>query len=156
MTIERIGKDIRIGFCKLSGIPGRVVNGIKWFVAFIVINITWVFFRADSIEAAFLFLKRIFSGGWKCHEDIVEIFDKLIEVRFLKRIGLESLLEASVDMTIWMVLALLVIGTAFLRNTQEKMNNNNYNWIRSMVTVILMVWCVISLSDVSEFLYFNF
>lgn len=156
MTVERIGRDIGKGVRKLSDIPGKVTDGFKWLVTFIVINITWVFFRADSIEAAFLFLKRIFSGGWKCHEDIIEIFDKLIEIRFLKRIGLESLLEASVDITIWVVLILLVLGTSFLHNTQEKMNNNKYNWIRSMITVILMVWCVISLSDVSEFLYFNF
>ena len=156
MTVERIGRDIGKGVQKLSGIPGKVADGFKWLITFIIINITWVFFRADSIEAAFLFLKRIFSGGWKCQEDIVEIFDKLIEVRFLKRIGLESLLEASVDITIWVLLILLVLGTSFLHNTQEKMSSKKYNWIRSMVTVILMVWCVISLSDVSEFLYFNF
>ena len=156
MTVERIGRDIGKGVRKLSDISGKVTDGFKWLITFIIINITWIFFRADSIETAFLFLKRIFGGGWKCQEDMIEIFDKLIEVRFLKRIGLESVLEASKDITMWGVLLLLMLGTVFLRNTQEKMNNNKYNWIRSAITVILMVWCVISLSDVSEFLYFNF
>ena len=66
------------------------------------------------------------------------------------------MLEASSDVTVWGIIILLILGVVFLKNTQEKMKLDKYTWIRSAFTVILLVWCVISLSDVSEFLYFNF
>lgn len=156
MTIEKIGKDIGLGFKRLSGIPRKALDGVKWLVTFVIINITWVFFRAESMEVAFIFFERIASGGWKCQEYITDIFNELIEIRILKRFGLEGLLNASVDASIWGMLILLILGVVFLKNTQEKMMSEKYNWIRSIFTVVLIVWCVISLSDVSEFLYFNF
>ena len=156
MVMEKIGKDIGFGFKALKGFGAKAVNSIKWLVTFIIINVTWVFFRAESIAQAFLYLKRIFSGGWKCQDNILEIFDKLIEVRLLERIGFAAVLDNYAHIAIWLILVLLIASTVLLKNTQEKMKNPKYNWVRSVVTSILMVWCIISLSDVSEFLYFNF
>ena len=156
MVIEKIGKDIGLGFKTIKGFGIKIINSLKWFVTFIIINVTWVFFRAESIEQAFLYLKRIFSGGWRCQNSILEIFDKLIEVRLLERIGFANALDSYDYIAIWVILVLLVGSTLLLKNTQERMSNQKYNWVRSAVTSILMVWCIISLSDVSEFLYFNF
>lgn len=156
MVVEKIGKDIGLGFKALGGLGSKIVNILQWIVTFIIINVTWIFFRADSIEQAFLYLERIVSGGWKCQDNILEIFDKLIEVRLLERLGFASILENYAHITIWIIIVLLIASTAVLKNVQEKMSNQKYNWVRSVVTSILMVWCIISLSDVSEFLYFNF
>ncbi len=156
MVMERIGRSIWQGSERVKENTGKFFAGIKWCVTFVLINITWVFFRANSIGEGFLFIKKIFSGGWKCQQPVIEIFDKLIEVRLLKRVGLENVIEASVDITIWGILILLVIGNVFLSNTQEKMAQKRYTWLRSLITIVLMVWSIVSLSDVSEFLYFNF
>lgn len=156
MVMEKIGKDIGLGFKAFKGFGAKAVNVVKWVVTFIIINVTWIFFRAESIEQAFLYLKRIFSGGWKCQDNILEIFDKLIEVRLLERIGFAAVLDNYAHIAIWVILVLMIASTVLLKNTQEKMKNPKYSWARSVVTSILMVWCIISLSDVSEFLYFNF
>lgn len=156
MAVEKIGKDLGLGFKNLTGIPRKIVDCTKWFYAFIAVNFMWIFFRAEDLEQAKFFLTRLVSGGWKCQEYITNIFNDLIEIRLLKRLGLESILEASMDVTIWSVLIALVVGVMFLKNTQEKMVSAKYNWMRSMITAVLIVWCVVSLSDVSVFLYFNF
>lgn len=156
MTIEKIGRDMGVGFRKLSAVSRKVVDGVKWFVTFTVVNIAWVFFRAESMEEAFDFFGHMTSGGWECQEFITSIFHDLIEIRILKRFGLSGLLEASSDATMWGMIILLVLGVVFLKNTQEKMKLDKYHWKRSLITAILIVWCVVSLSDVSEFLYFNF
>ena len=49
-----------------------------------------------------------------------------------------------------------VAAVVFLKNVGEKAIQEKYQWKRSLVTVVLLIWCVISLSDVSEFVYFNF
>ena len=54
------------------------------------------------------------------------------------------------------MLAVLLAAVFFMKNTQEKMPEDKYHIGRGLLTIILLVWCVISLSDVSEFLYFNF
>ena len=156
MTIEKIGKDVGLGFKKLTGIPRKMIDCVKWLYTFAAVNFMWIFFRAKDMEQAELFLTRLGSGGWKVQEYIANIFNDLIEIRLLKRLGLESLLEASMDVTIWGVLIALVLGVVFLKNTQEKMVSGKYNWMRSVVTAVLIVWCVVSLSDISVFLYFNF
>ena len=156
MTVEKIGKDLGLEFKKMTGILRKIVDCVKWLYAFIAVNFMWIFFRAKDLDQAKFFLERLVSGGWKCQEFINSIFNDLIEIRILKRIGLGSLLEASMDVTIWSVLIVLVLGVVFLKNTQEKMVSSKYNWQRSVITAVLIVWCVVSLSDVSVFLYFNF
>lgn len=156
MTIEKIGKDLGLGFKKLTGIPRRILDCVRWFYTFAAVNFMWIFFRAEDMEQGKFFLTRLASGGWKIQEYITNIFNDLIEVRLLKRLGLGSLLETSMDVTIWGVLIILTLSVVFLKNTQEKMMSAKYNWMRSMITAVLIVWCVVSLSDVSVFLYFNF
>ena len=156
MTIEKIGKDLGLGVKKISGIPRKIVDCIKWLYTFAAVNFMWIFFRAKDMEQAKFFLKRLISGGWKCQEYITDIFNDLIEIRLLKRLGLGSLLEASMDVTIWGFLILMILGVVLLKNAQEKMMSARYDWMRSVVTTILIVWCIVSLSDVSVFLYFNF
>lgn len=156
MTVEKIGKDLGLGFKNLNGIPRKIIDCIKWLYTFIAVNFMWIFFRAKNMKQAKLFLTRLVSGGLKCQEYICDIFNDLIEIRVLKRFGLNSLMESSMEVTIGVFLIILVFGVVFLRNTQEKMMSAKYNWIRSIVTAVLIVWCVVSLSDVSVFLYFNF
>lgn len=156
MIIEKISKDLNPGFRKLSGIPRRLLNCVKWLYTFAAVNIMWIFFRAADLDQAKLFLSRIFSGGWHCKESLVSIFNDLIEIRMLKRLGLRPLLEASVDGTLCIFLGILVFSVIFPKNTQEKMLSGKYDWKRSIVTMLLIIWCVISLSDVSVFLYSNF
>lgn len=156
MTAEKIAGDLGIGLKKLSGISRRILDGIKWLVTFAMVNFAWIFFRAKDMDQAKEFLQRLASGGWSCQHYITDTFDNLMEIRLLKRFGLGSLLEASMDVTVWGMLILLIMAVFFMKNTQEKVPAGKYNWQRSLFTVVLLVWCIISLSDVSEFLYFNF
>ena len=156
MVIEKIGKDIGIGCKKINGVAKKICGFAKWLITFGIINITWVFFRAEDMEHAIVFLQRLCGGGWEYHPQIIEIFAELIEVRILKRFGLGNIIDGNEGLAIWLCLGILVMNVVFSKNTQEKMLLNKYHWVRSIVTTILIVWCVISLSDVSVFLYFNF
>ena len=156
MIVEKVGKELGFGLKELSRNLQRIVDVVRWIVTFALINITWVFFRADSVKTAVYFLQGMDDGGWPLKESMIEVFDKLVEVRILKRFGMSAVLEANTTLTMWIILLVLVMAVVFLKNAKEKMMEEKYNWKRSLVTVILIVWSVVSLSEVSEFLYFNF
>ena len=156
MVAEKIGKDLKLGFKRLTTIPRKVFDGIRWLVTFLIINITWIFFRAEDMEHATWILRGFLRGGMTCHESIMSLFQDLIEIRILKRFGLSYFFDNYGEASIWGFLILLVMGVVCLKNTQEKMLSSKYTLLRSLVTVGLIVWCVVSLSDVSVFLYFDF
>ncbi len=52
--------------------------------------------------------------------------------------------------------AVLVCACVWMRNTQEKVADGRYGIRRIVTTVGLLIWSILSLSEVSEFLYFNF
>jgi hypothetical protein len=120
-------------------------------------TLAWSIFRADSIsQAQSLWGRFRIIGDGKIYEPITEIFNNIIEVKFLYRAGLGSIIERYPSALLVAFMAVVLYACFFMRNTQEKASDGKYNGKRIAVTVILMMWSIVSLSDVSEFLYFNF
>ena len=138
---------------KIGNVIGKILGSIYVFV---FVNLTWVLFRADSIEQAklFLMLLKVSEGGLA--STIIEKVGDLVEIRMLYRFGLGGLMEQYPYLSCILILVVLWVSVFFMKNTQEKIEIKKYGIVRSMVTILLIVWSVISLSDVSEFLYFNF
>ena len=74
----------------------------------------------------------------------------------ISRAGFCSLLQIYPWLILVIFLVILMIACLFMRNTQEKVNDGRYQTGRIVTTVVLLLWSVLSLSEVSEFLYFNF
>ena len=90
------------------------------------------------------------------YEPLTEAFDKLLEVKLLGWMGLSPLMQACPWLIPAVFVALLVCACLWMRNTQEKVADDRYGLWRIVVTVGLLIWSILSLSEVSEFLYFNF
>lgn len=171
MTIEKVIKDLLgikkkniedddgiihqkdILLTQIAKICGKFIGGVYVFV---FVNLTWVIFRAESIEQAKAFLQSLTVAGGGIASAIVEKVEDLVEIRLLYRLGLGSFFEQYSYLPCIMILVVLWLAVFFMKNTQEKLKCNKYGILRSLVTIFLIVWSVISLSDVSEFLYFNF
>lgn len=138
---------------KVGNVFGKILGSIYVFV---FANLTWVLFRAESIEQAKLFLLRLKVSGGGISSAIIEKVEDLVEIRMLYRLGFGGIMEQYPYLTCILILAVLWAAVYLMKNTQEKMETMKYGIIRSAVTILLIVWSVISLSDVSEFLYFNF
>lgn len=141
---------------RVSAILKVVKNLLGYIYMFMFINTTWVVFRAESIAD----IKRMYqslaikTGG--ISELITSKVNDLVEVRLLARLGFLDLFERYPTFPCVSFLIILLIAVYFCKNTQEKMANSQFGVKRSLITILLIVWSVISLSDVSEFLYFNF
>lgn len=154
MTMEKMGKDL--GVRLPSGRLGRAVSLGYGILTFLFVNVAWLLFRAASIADWKRILERLFSGEWERSQKLMEVVEKLVEVRILENLGLRGVFDQYPLLPMVGIFLLLLFAIFFMKNTQEKLAEEKYTLQRSLITVFLLVWCVISLSDVSEFLYFNF
>ncbi len=143
---------------KLSkAVMARIPNVVKMVVTFILVTFLWSLFRAESVTQAMELWNRLFHAGWgEIYAPLTEAFHELIELKVLYRLGLSSMMTAypSVLLLIFIIMALL--ACIFMKNTQEKVLSMKLSDRKIVVIVVLMVWSILSLSEVSEFLYVNF
>lgn len=134
---------------------------IKTGVTFLLVTFAWSLFRADSIGDAAGLWTRLFSGGFGgIYQPVTEKFQEIVEIGFLYRAGrmagLGGLLERCpwLPVTAFTVLSLSACFT--MKHTQEKTESLKLNVQKLSAVVILLFWSIMSLSEKSEFLYFNF
>ncbi len=131
----------------------KVPYAFTWFITFLFVNITWVYFRADSIEVANKLLMRTFSGGFTLNFEITETLLNIIPISVVA-----NLFEFNGVLNIIMIG--LMIGFTliclFTKNVHERSAKFEPKLSTLLITGFLLLWSILSLSGVSTFLYFNF
>lgn len=134
----------------------RVSVVIKWFLTFSTVNILWIIFRADSIEQAFQFINKLCSmNDFEVRNKLMNCF-VLQEIHLFERLGaIFRILPANI--TGFYMWGFLAVALGIVLNGKNSFEINfKPNFFYAMCTVGLLVWSIVSLSGVSEFLYFNF
>ena len=135
----------------------QIPKAIRVIFTFIVCTFAWSLFRADSIEQARALWRGLFHAGWgSVYTPIVEKFNDIVEMQMLYRIGFSSLIDAYPGFLVFLFALLTMFACFIMRNTQEKVADMQYTNRKIGVIALLFIWSVMSLSEVSEFLYFNF
>jgi alginate O-acetyltransferase complex protein AlgI len=129
---------------------------LQWAFTFLFVNITWIFFRADSISQAFTFIKRILKfQNLNLHAAFLQTFQLKEFYLIYSHIPVLNKIMASIRGSDALI---LLGGMLFLclnfKNNQEM--NFRPTTKMAAVTVLCLVWGIFTLSGVSEFLYFNF
>ena len=119
---------------------------LQWLLTFGFVTVAWVFFRATSLADALAIVKSMLMMDFgPIRGDITSAF--ALPGGF--RPGYNALY-----MMVWYALSLFAcLG---MRNTYEKTMDFKPSLANAASTVLLIVYCVLSLSGVSVFLYFNF
>ena len=121
-------------------------KALQWLATFLFVVVAWVFFRATSMADATGVLSSMFSMNFgPVRDGIVSAFE--LPGGILSRFNL-------IIMAAWYVLSLF--ACVFLRNTYEKTMDFKPTLINAFMTVALILYVTLSLSNVSVFLYFNF
>ena len=119
---------------------------LQWMMTFLFVVVAWVFFRATSMADALAIVKSMLMMNFGPIRDS-------ITSAFALPGGIRPGYNA-IFMLGWYVLALAAcLG---MRNTYEKTMDFKPTLANSLQTVILILYCTLSLSGVSVFLYFNF
>jgi D-alanyl-lipoteichoic acid acyltransferase DltB (MBOAT superfamily) len=131
----------------------RIPSVIMWACTFIFINLTWVYFRADSVESATMLIQRIFSGGFSLNFELAETLLNIIPISIVANIFEYNNVLAIIMITIILVFTGICVWTP---NVQERTKAFTPGFSNLLSTGFLLVWSILSLSGVSTFLYFNF
>lgn len=146
-----------------TGLPekgGNVAKRVRKVLAvaatFAVINITWVFFRADSVPQALSILGSLFDFRQAGIFAELASFFNLPEIWYiLKALGIYNLSVSTylAMIAFCLIAAFLIWGCRNIAETEEHFKPSTAG---CLLLSILFFWCVTSLSGVSSFLYFNF
>ncbi len=127
-------------------------KALCWLITFVFLNVTWVLFRAESISDAAQLLSAI--GRMEFGPVDGNIVGAFLMPEF--ELVMEFLLPHRhyVPMVIGVASVLPVM--LLTKNAREHMLAFRPRLHNLVLTWILFVWCIMSLSGVSTFLYFNF
>jgi len=129
-----------------------------WLTTFAGFAFSFVFFRSDSITQAFQMFKNI--GMCKATGVIYKVVAALDIPEFyvIKQV-LNMVNEDWLKYAYLMLFLLLLVISAFIisrKNAVRIIRDNPISKKMCIATVFLFAWCVISFSQVSTFIYFNF
>ncbi|HXF80347.1 MAG TPA: MBOAT family protein [Usitatibacter sp.] len=103
-----------------------------WLVTFLFVNVAWVFFRAPDMASAVSFLGALRGGG-----------------------GFAGFRLVVAPVTIATLAAACAIA-AWPRNSNRIVAEMTFRWPLQVATALLLAAGILSLSNPTEFLYFNF
>jgi len=122
----------------------RLPRVLAWATTFVFVMLTWVFFRASSLDAAWMMLRTLAGGS-----AVAEPW----------RGALQRALASDTQTSPMLVGATLVVGLVVItlrRNSNVMALDFRPTWPRGALVAIGLVWSVLQLGKVTPFLYFNF
>lgn len=143
-----------------DNIPARftIPRWLGWILTFGFFNLSLFFFRSDSMADAFQMFRNIFA--MKQTGYLYKLAATLdIPEFYLVRQAVNMVNPSLLNMAYLVLFFLLLAVSAFVvsrKNALQIVNGHPLNFRFCCAVVVLFVWCVISFSQVSTFIYFNF
>lgn len=141
IVIHRIFKD-----------NGRKMNKIlAWFLTFMFVNLAWVFFRAPNLIISVQMLQKLIFIDFTPIKNILQN-----GVSYISIIKNFTLLEAINN--IYLSIFMFVLGTViiFIKNSFQMKENFKASYLQLGFIVTIFIITLLNLTNISEFLYFNF
>ena len=155
-TRVTIGVNGVVGRKWMRSCGSKVLGVVSCIATFVYVSIAWVYFRAISVEQANTLLLNIFNKPWALPgSGFTDAFNLGEFWYILKIFKLATLPYAEYYIMILFTIIAMAI-TFFGENIDELAARFKPRFLNAVVTAVLFVWCVVSLSGVSTFLYFNF
>lgn len=139
-----------------SGIGCKIMTAVSQIATFLYVSLAWVYFRAvDIAQANALLLTALKGKTQKVSFELAECF-RLDEFWYVLKVLHLDNLSFSRYILMWGILAAGIYLAMIGRSARERAARLKYGPLSAAVSVILAVWCILSFSGVSTFLYFNF
>lgn len=135
----------------------RLHPGFSWLLTFLLVHISMILFRADSITDALNMVKRLAAMDFgPVNENILNAFllpEIQLLIRWIPQLNFLEFAPAPLLTVFYGGALFLILGVP---NAYEHMQAFRPNLRNFLVTALLLVWCTLSFSGISTFLYFNF
>lgn len=132
---------------------------LRFLLTFAFVNLTWVYFRAPDLTTAHAFFKELFTGG------LVPINIEFIaaatpaECNILQWLVMRFTTLSTYYTGMVMILSVLLfalLASIFMKNTDERTDSFRPSPKLAAACTALLVMGILSLSEISKFIYVNF
>lgn len=131
---------------------GHKMNKIlAWLITFIFVNLAWVFFRAPDLLIAGEMIKKLIFIDFT---PIINIIQN--RMSYISIINNFTLLEALNNIYISIFMFVLGFGIIFVKNSVQMKEKFRGSYLQLGFVVTIFIVTLLNLTNVSEFLYFNF
>ena len=134
----------------------RIRKTMGCFLTFSYVSVAWVYFRASSVEQANTLLINVFTKPYVLPGSGFTDAFNLGEFWYILKILKVAALPYAQYYVMILFFVFAVVVTFFGKNIDALAAKFKPTVLNAMVTAVLFIWCVVSLSGVSTFLYFNF
>lgn len=134
----------------------RVLNWLAVVCNFIYVSFAWIFFRATSIADGLDVVKHMFTSSWRYVSYPISEAMKMDELWYVVKILRLDRYPFSQNLAMIIVSLVAIIITFAAPNAAYISENIKPKRKYAVLIAILGIWCVLTLSEVSTFLYFNF
>ena len=136
----------------------KICKKVGQIFTFIYVSLAFVFFRSDNVAQAVTVFKRLFSGTFYHAIRYATWEIKCPEVYLITKI---LSMKANAYLTYWylalyLFVLVLALVFSFKMSTKEIIDKYRTKNAFALICALFLVWSVISFSNVSKFLYFNF
>ena len=143
-----------------NGFPARMGHRIMTLVShvllFAYVAVAWVYFRAENIAQANQMLLTALGGKvQKVSAELAECF-RVDEFWYVIKVLHLDNMSYSRYILMWVILAAGLYLSMIGSNAAQRVERMKYKAGSSVVFAVLVLWCVLTFSEVSTFLYFNF
>jgi len=137
-------------------VKNKLVHILGVLFTFVFVNVAWVFFRAGSVNEALRLFEIIGEAKFSLPAEAFAEFFNLGELWYV----LKVLRIANLAFAKYYLMAIITLATTLVvflaPNVHEVERRMKFNVFSAIIVGALFVWCTVSLSGVSTFLYFNF
>ena len=141
----------------------KIPRVMTWVVTQMLVQIYWVFFRAESLQQALGVLGRATGGSWSLLQMPVAFAEQFRTPEFfycMKVLGLDTISVGGANIcNLILMLGYLLAAWGMIllcRNIPEAITDFKPTAAKSVFVTVLLLWSLVSFSQVSTFLYFNF
>ena len=134
----------------------RILKATACFLTFVYVSVAWVYFRASDVVQANTLIMNIFTEEWALPGSGFTDAFNLGEFWYVLKILKLAVLPYAEYYIMILFFAFAVALTFGGKNIDELAQKFKPTVTNAVITAVLFVWCVVSLSGVSTFLYFNF
>jgi D-alanyl-lipoteichoic acid acyltransferase DltB (MBOAT superfamily) len=133
----------------------KIPAAVNWLVTFLFINVSWIYFRADSVGQAHQLMKKILAFEFRgIHPELAEIF-YLPEAIVISRFSPFAVF-GDYRLYLWVMTVFALVAVVFMKNISERLAGFRPKVIGAFVTAGLLVWSILSFADVTAFIYSGF
>ena len=141
----------------------KIPRALTWAVTSVIVLVTWVFFRAETIGQALQILRIATGGGYSLAAVPTAFAEQFRTPEFfycMKVLGIDRISHNGLFACDYILMfGYMAAAWAILlccKNTNEHIEDFKATAGKAVFTAVVLLWSIVSFSEVSTFLYFNF